>query len=106
MSNLDFYSLRNARRIEHYLSHGCYPSDEEKVYLITDGKHVKIGVAKNVVRRLIQLQTGSPKKLRIMHSFAAGFECEDTLHKLFSHLRIRGEWFKLTNEIRNYIHNV
>jgi len=77
------------------------------VYLIEMVGHdlVKIGKTTNVSARLSTLQTGSPYELRLFAVFCGKAECgngelEESLHHSFAHLRIRGEWFKFTDEIR------
>lgn len=70
------------------------------VYFISDGEHTKIGIAKNLNRRLEALQVGNPKKLKIV-SFvpcvteASARKIEKYLHKSFDCCRLEGEWFKL-----------
>jgi hypothetical protein len=77
------------------------------IYEDTDiPKHVKIGKALDVADRLDGLQTGNPNKLKI----AAVIECkseqhayaiESDLHRIYSYLHIRGEWFKWHPDILN-----
>lgn len=64
---------------------------------------VKIGIAKNVEKRLVDLQTASPVKLRIIATLPGGMKLEKELHRQFGHLRSHGEWFHLTDEILTYI---
>lgn len=67
---------------------------------ISDGEHTKIGIAKNINKRLNALQVGNPKKLRII-SFVpcvtetSARKIEKFLHKSFDCCRLEGEWFKL-----------
>ena len=39
------------------------------IYLISDGELVKIGYSQNPIKRLNQLQTGHPKKLKLIKTF-------------------------------------
>lgn len=55
---------------------------------------VKIGVAKNVQRRLENLQIGSPSKLELVGVLPGGEDVERDLHARFSGQRRRGEWFE------------
>lgn len=70
------------------------------VYFISDGENTKIGIAKNLIKRLEALQVGNPKKLKIV-SFApcatenSAREIEKYLHKSLDCCRLEGEWFKL-----------
>lgn len=77
------------------------------VYIIRSGKTgaYKIGVAKNVKRRLESLQIGNPEKMYIIakidfKSEAKSYAIEKQLHKIYSRERIRGEWFNSTIELR------
>lgn len=66
-------------------------------YLVAaDGTHlVKIGIAKDPMRRLRELQTGQPMDLRLLWSIAEDYERD--LHVHFDAYRVRGEWFDLTS---------
>lgn len=65
-------------------------------YLIAaEGTHlVKIGIAKDPMRRLRELQTGQPMDLHLLWFIAEDYEHD--LHVHFSAYRVRGEWFDLT----------
>ncbi len=73
------------------------------IYLIQagEGGPVKIGVAKNPMARLQELQVGHPEKLVLIDSIDAfySYENEQNLHRELWHLRIRGEWFRPENEV-------
>lgn len=64
---------------------------------------VKIGQALRPLRRLSDLQIGSPVKLSIETAFLADLEMEKRIHKRFSGCRLRGEWFKTTPELNKLI---
>lgn len=70
------------------------------VYFISDGEHTKIGVAKNMEKRLSSLQVGNPKKLKIVSFVPCCSEhiarkIEKYLHESLSGCRMVGEWFNL-----------
>jgi hypothetical protein len=67
------------------------------IYFITDGKFIKIGFTKNVESRLVQLQTGNPKKLTILEVFKGSLEIEKYLHAIYNKYKISGEWFDIIN---------
>ncbi len=59
---------------------------------------IKIGVAINVSRRLKELQTGNPYKLKILDIYECksrshAYDLEARLHKTFKKKRMEGEWF-------------
>jgi hypothetical protein len=70
------------------------------VYLLSNGTHYKVGIAKDVGRRIKQLQTGSPTSLSLV-AFAGPFSpqkarlLESSVHKGFHYRCSVGEWFQL-----------
>lgn len=67
----------------------------------------KIGVAKNVERRLKQLQTGNPEPIILVSKFKSerAYKIESILHRRYSLNRIEGEWFYLTDsQVDNFNH--
>lgn len=76
------------------------------VYLITNGDACKIGIAENVKSRIAGIQTGSHKKIALLHSIECGSPnaLELRLHKLYRAKRLSGEWFDLSSaDIYNVI---
>jgi hypothetical protein len=82
-------------------------SQKAYVYIISAGDEaVKIGVAKNVQRRLKGLQTGHCKKLSIAYEIAlAGrdraYAVECRAHRLLKEKLMEGEWFAVSPEEAN-----
>ena len=64
-------------------------------------KHIKIGIAKNVPKRLCALQIGLADPLRCVGWMLGNKEAK--LHKLFARLRVRGEWFREDDALRQFI---
>lgn len=64
---------------------------------------VKIGWSKNVVARLRTLQAASPVTLRLVASFPGVNQHETQMHARFAHLRQRGEWFTMADEITAFV---
>ena len=80
------------------------------VYFILneDSNAIKIGRAKDLVKRMNALQTSSPAKLRLIKSVQVeggkeAHELEQSLHKKFSETRLAGEWFKAEANLLEYI---
>ena len=80
---------------------------QDYVYIIADqNNYIKVGISKNPDRRLKQLQTGHPTKLRLIS--AELFECsrnhllkiEALIHTKISqkYKHAHGEWFEATPE--------
>lgn len=86
---------------------------QEKAYFIYfilnhDSNSVKIGRAKDVYKRLKALQTSSPVSLEVLKviqvkGMEEAINLERSLHAKFSHLRMSGEWFKVTQELISYL---
>lgn len=71
-----------------------------RVYVITDGEFVKVGVATNVLARIRTLQSANPRRFRILmfthpipSNEALYMECE--IHKALSKHHVSGEWFDM-----------
>lgn len=74
------------------------------VYFIAAGQNrIKIGWARNVRRRLKELQIGSHVRLSLLAAIPGGRQREAELHERFEHLRVRGEWFRADPELTAYI---
>jgi hypothetical protein len=58
-------------------------------------EYIKIGYAKSFKKRLFNIQSGCPFKLRLwLGIFTPRFvEVEKYLHSKFNHCKVRGEWF-------------
>lgn len=77
---------------------------EDDLYLILDtsNKKLKIGRSKNVNKRLRQLQTSNSGCLSLLFTIKGKGYCEEYVHKKFSHLHIKGEWYEYDNSIIDY----
>ena len=69
---------------------------------------IKLGYSSDPRSRLRELQTGSSSPLHLLYYESVGSAdahlIEHCLHTDFAHLRVRGEWFRLSDsEARNYI---
>lgn len=73
------------------------------VYFVAAGKHVKIGFSTAPLERLKALQTSHPETLEILHAVPGTQLMERSFHKRFAKGRVRGEWFLLSPEVRQFI---
>ena len=75
------------------------------IYFITQGdEYVKIGYcSKNPTNRLSCLQVGNPAALELRAVMGGHLGTEAMLHERFKRYHIRGEWFRLSDEIRQYV---
>jgi hypothetical protein len=77
------------------------------VYLIEDidNNRYKIGVTKNLKRRLKNLQTGNSNQIKLIDSFETEypFRLETMLHNRFNSFHYYNEWYDLDEEsIKNF----
>lgn len=73
------------------------------VYIIQCGEHVKIGVAKDPLRRLADINVGTPVLATLFGSREfdgrlVAYNVESQLHRTFRHARANGEWFAVSPE--------
>jgi hypothetical protein len=73
------------------------------IYFIADdfGGNVKIGLAFDIYKRRIQLQTGNPRPLKLMGFIKTenkkdDHKIEKALHKKYQDSHISGEWFSIS----------
>jgi predicted GIY-YIG superfamily endonuclease len=78
-------------------------NNKSGVYLIEvrDSGLFKIGVTKNIEKRLSQLQTSNPYEFNLKNFFvtAQHRQLENLLHKKFQLNRYKREWFKLNSDV-------
>jgi Meiotically up-regulated gene 113 len=70
------------------------------VYLLKYGAYYKIGMTRNLSRRLDQLATQMPERPELIHAIHTDEPemVEQGFHGLFAGKRKNGEWFALTQE--------
>ena len=73
------------------------------VYFLRVHDRVKIGVAKNVARRLSDHQCASPFETHLLAVQEGGGAVERELHKRFAEWRVKNEWFLLSKQILEHI---
>ena len=80
-------------------------SEDSYLYFIeaVNTGYIKIGRSANPDQRLAQLSTGSPNQLVILGKISGGAALEAELHRRFESLREKGEWFKTSNELKEFI---
>ena len=66
---------------------------------------VKIGYAKNIRNRLAQLQVSNYQKLKVLLLINGDIRLESNLHYMFMDDKLKGEWYFLSDNIKNYIEN-
>ena len=70
------------------------------VYVVTCGKRTKIGIARDIGKRLASLQTSNPDPVELVHTFPGPMKLvrqwEKQAHEQLKEHRISGEWFELS----------
>ena len=77
---------------------GSCDSEDSYIYIIQDGPFIKIGYGKAPLNRLMRLQTGNPRELKLVKTFLCSNNdvkrIEKEIHEAFDKRRERGEWFR------------
>jgi hypothetical protein len=81
------------------------PAAEKKswVYFMQSGDLIKIGVARDVQKRIASLQCGNPEPITLLAAVAGDHKTERHLHQRFATDRVRGEWFAYSPAIKAYV---
>jgi len=86
--------------------------NSSSVYFIQAGRRVKIGQSRDPQTRLLSIRGGySTKKpeglntsrAKLLGTEPGGLAREKELHEKFAHIRVVGEWFDHTPELKAYI---
>ena len=69
--------------------------DNDELYIIQSDLTgmIKIGRSRHPQKRLKQLQTGNPNKLKLIKSFKSQGWREGLIHERLKDFRLEGEWF-------------
>ena len=80
------------------------PPEIPGVYVIQGvNGFVKIGRAKNIAKRIKDIQVGHPVPLRLLAILDHDPETEDKYHRRFGSLRASGEWFHFIGHLRKAV---
>ena len=64
---------------------------------------IKIGYTINVYRRIENLESCSPSKLKCVLYFPGCRKTEKYYHEKFQNMRIRSEWFRFEGELKSFV---
>ena len=73
------------------------------VYFVRMGGSVKIGVARNLERRLSTLRTNCAHPLEVIGTIPGSFSQEKSIHDELREFRLNGEWFSDNAPVRSAI---
>lgn len=79
-------------------------SNDTNIYFIDDCERglIKIGMSKNVTRRLRSLRKEFGGHLRLITSFAGPGDLETYLHRNLVDWRVTGEWFEPSDQLLSF----
>lgn len=64
---------------------------------------VKIGRAKSIARRLINIQSDCPVEVQLLAVLSTDPNDEERFHEMFAFERVRGEWFRASDRLLSYL---
>jgi len=73
------------------------------VYFIHHNGHIKIGVSVDPWGRLSSLQTAHHERLEMLAIMPGEAADEREIHQRFARLRVTGEWFRDSQELREFV---
>lgn len=86
---------------------GEWPAGDLIYFLESAPGYVKIGFTTDLATRVRALQPGCPLPLRLLAHMPDGdLKTERALHRRFARDRLSGEWFTLTDRIRDFISEI
>lgn len=71
-----------------------------------DTATVKIGFTEDIVKRQQNMSVSTPGGVAILASLPGNRDTEEYLHDKFSAHRLGGEWFRFSEEIRDFIRDI
>jgi hypothetical protein len=84
------------------------PAKTQLVYFIqcgTDGP-IKIGYTSNFIHRFMTIQIANHQEVRLLGAMRGTMKDEKRLHAEFSEIRVRGEWFRPTDSLMEFIRSL
>lgn len=76
-------------------------ADRNVVYYMRLGNRAKIGISRNLKRRLAEINPEDCMAFELGHR-----ELEVKRHKQFAHLRVSGEWFELADDLIRHVNTL
>ncbi|ENN86096.1 hypothetical protein RHSP_32219 [Rhizobium freirei PRF 81] len=73
------------------------------VYFIKMGDFVKIGYSGGLLSRIKNLEVGFPEPSELLATIPGTKNTEAYFHKIFSSLRVKGEWFKFEGALKAFV---
>lgn len=96
-------------QMERYGGTIIKPREESSfIYFIQSGKDgpIKIGTTNNVESRLGDIRVLNPQKIKLLKSIKGTQKYEKEIHRKFKNDRIKGEWFRLSSDLIEFINSL
>lgn len=71
------------------------------IYFVKCGRAVKIGYTNDIKKRLSELQSANPVKLKLMAVTPGTQGLEKIFHEVLAPWKIHGEWFHTSNKLKS-----
>lgn len=78
-------------------------SQDGYTYFLECGEFIKIGFSRNLKGRLDMLSCGNPYPIKLLATIRGWKHIETDLHERFASARHRGEWFRKTPELLDFV---
>lgn len=76
---------------------------ESRIYVLAAGPFIKVGITRDLERRIHDLQTGCPYPISILTTLPGTHEDEAAIHRRLSSCRSSGEWFWRRGEALTFL---
>ena len=80
------------------------------VYFIRTGDAIKVGIATDLTKRMVNVQVGNPHKIEVLHYIGTSEDearkIESQIHELFRKTHLNGEWFHANQFMIDFIRNI
>lgn len=73
------------------------------VYFLQCGERIKVGIAKDPMRRLRALQTGNATEFKLLAAVAGDESLERAIHVKFESAHVVGEWFVRRPDLEEFM---
>lgn len=99
-------TLPREQRLEERRATGSPGSSWCYIYFLKSSAGIKIGRARNLIKRLQVLQVGTHEDLELLLAIQGPVSLERELHQRFRALRFKREWFRADGDLLMYIEEV
>jgi hypothetical protein len=105
ISRAVYLDAAGCRAFAERVARGCFGEHDTMVYFMGSGSDgpIKIGMSFDPDRRVKDIQTASPEEIRVLAQVSGDQDVERMFHGVFAPDHIRGEWFKRSPTLLEFI---